>query len=161
LRDRKTDIPLLVNHFLAQYSHELKLPFPSLQKEALDFLCQQEWMGNVRQLENIMRRVLINTRGYSIQKSDVESIYHSQTTGASTHHEDFIPQWIREELKGALALEKSDVLDSLQQRITREACLQAFALANENLSQAARILGISRLTLREKLNQYRVKTSEE
>ena len=59
LRDRREDIPLLVEYFLRRHGEALQIPHPSLRPEALAHLEKQPWPGNVRQLENVLRKALL------------------------------------------------------------------------------------------------------
>jgi two-component system nitrogen regulation response regulator NtrX len=63
LRERREDIPELVNHFLTRFAAERRIPTPDLSKEAMAALQAHDWPGNVRQLRNIIERTLILTPG--------------------------------------------------------------------------------------------------
>ena len=63
LRERREDVPLLVNHFLQKYSREMGMPTPRFTGEALRTLGDFEWSGNVRQLENVVERAVALSRG--------------------------------------------------------------------------------------------------
>jgi len=63
LRERREDIPELVNHFLARFAAERRIPTPSLSDEAMAALQAHEWPGNVRQLRNIIERTIILAPG--------------------------------------------------------------------------------------------------
>jgi two-component system nitrogen regulation response regulator NtrX len=63
LRERREDIPELVNHFLARFASERRISTPELSKEAIAALQAHDWPGNVRQLRNIIERTLILTPG--------------------------------------------------------------------------------------------------
>src|SRR5512139_644031 len=63
LRERREDIPELVNHFLARFASERRISTPELSKEAMAALQAHDWPGNVRQLRNIIERTLILTPG--------------------------------------------------------------------------------------------------
>src|SRR5262249_53471806 len=58
LRERKDDIPLLAQHFLAQYARELGKPVQGLTEEAMQLLLSYSWPGNVRELENVVERAV-------------------------------------------------------------------------------------------------------
>jgi len=62
LMERREDIPLLVKHFLAKYSASINKHIPEISKEAMDMLCQYNYPGNVRELENIIHRAIIITQ---------------------------------------------------------------------------------------------------
>jgi len=66
LRERKDDIPLLVQHFLQKYGEENGKPGLELAPDALDLLMDYEWPGNVRELENVIERAAVLTQGSRI-----------------------------------------------------------------------------------------------
>jgi nitrogen regulation protein NR(I) len=71
LRERRDDIPRLVDYFLERYARELKIDKPPLATEAMDLLTRYFWPGNVRELEHCIHRAMIFTHGYPIQASDL------------------------------------------------------------------------------------------
>jgi len=73
LRERKEDIPLLVNHFLNKYSMATSRPAPQIGGEALNLLMRHDWPGNVRELENAVERALVVCRGPEIRATDFRS----------------------------------------------------------------------------------------
>ena len=70
LRQRKDDIPLLINHFLQKFSQSMNRPVPELAPEALALLLNYDWPGNVRELENAIERALVIRRGQKIEATD-------------------------------------------------------------------------------------------
>ena len=71
LRERAVDIPLFVDHFVALYSALHKLPPPAITPEALDILVAYRWPGNIRQLKNVVERMILKNRGRSIHPDDL------------------------------------------------------------------------------------------
>src|SRR5512146_1673785 len=67
LRDRREDIPLLVNHFLNKFCMATSRPVPTVTQDAMDLLMRHEWPGNVRELENAVERALVIGRGSEIR----------------------------------------------------------------------------------------------
>ncbi|HLK66103.1 MAG TPA: sigma-54 dependent transcriptional regulator [Bryobacteraceae bacterium] len=126
LRDRREDIPLLVNHFLNKFCMATSRSMPSLSPEALEVLMTHDWPGNVRELENAVERALVVGRGPEIRPAD------------------FSFQFQADEPKGGKTLD--DVERAHIERILRE--------TQHNLSRAARILDIDRTTLYNKLRRY-------
>ncbi len=59
LRERKEDIPLLVNHFLNKFSKENNKPIPQLEPEVMELLLSYDWPGNIRELANVMERAVV------------------------------------------------------------------------------------------------------
>ena len=72
LRDRREDIPELVNHFLARFAAERRIPTPSISEEAIAALQAHDWPGNVRQLRNIIERTVILAPGERVGCIDVD-----------------------------------------------------------------------------------------
>jgi transcriptional regulator with GAF, ATPase, and Fis domain len=97
LRERRSDIPSLVHHFLQKNSTQMKLPFiPRLTTEATDRLMTYSWAGNVRELENAVERALILSKGnplsfkeiivpdaesHQARKTEVDYLYTGYQTG--------------------------------------------------------------------------------
>jgi two-component system response regulator HydG len=126
LRDRREDIPLLVNHFLNKFCMATSRPMPQLAPEAMDRLMEHDWPGNVRELENAVERALVVGRGPEVRPSD------------------FSFQLQADEMKGGRTLD--DIERAHIERILRE--------TQHNLSRTARILDIDRTTLYNKLRRY-------
>jgi len=126
LRDRREDIPLLVNHFLNKFCMATSRPMPQLAPEAMDRLMQHDWPGNVRELENAVERALVVGRGPEVRPSD------------------FSFQLQADEMKGGRTLD--DIERVHIERVLRE--------TQHNLSRTARILDIDRTTLYNKLRRY-------
>lgn len=63
LKERREDIPILVMHFLNYYSNEMGIKVPSIDVKALELLTENDWQGNVRELKNIVQRLLLNNSG--------------------------------------------------------------------------------------------------
>src|SRR2546430_760434 len=66
LRNRKEDIPDLINYFLRRHAAEMGVADPAMHAETVEFLRAQSWAGNVRELENVIRKVLLLAQGYTI-----------------------------------------------------------------------------------------------
>jgi len=126
LRERRDDIPLLVDHFLNKFCMATSRAMPQLSAEALEVLMHHEWPGNVRELENAVERALVVGRGPEIRPAD------------------FSFQFRADEPKGGQTLD--EVERAHIERILRE--------TQHNLSRAARVLGIDRTTLYNKLRRY-------
>jgi DNA-binding NtrC family response regulator len=126
LRERREDIPLLVNYFLNKFCTATSRPVPALSTEALEVLMAHDWPGNVRELENAVERALVVGRGPEVRPAD------------------FSFQFQVDEPKGGKTLD--DVERVHIERILRE--------TQHNLSRAARILDIDRTTLYNKLRRY-------
>ncbi len=71
LRERPDDIPLLVEHCISKYAAEMNIPHKNVSPDAMDALMKYSWKGNVRELENVLERVLILCEGDTIQKKQL------------------------------------------------------------------------------------------
>jgi two-component system response regulator AtoC len=71
LRERKEDVPLLVDHFINKYSRELGKPIDEITQEALNSLLNYNWKGNVRELENVIERAIVLTESKQIQQENL------------------------------------------------------------------------------------------
>ncbi|HRR40202.1 MAG TPA: sigma-54 dependent transcriptional regulator [Syntrophales bacterium] len=133
LRERKADIPLLTEHFLKRYARENGKEVSGLSREATDLLLKYDYPGNVRELENIIERAVVISRGPVIS---VEDLPFQERT----------PENGRERSGGLM----KDSVEALEQRLIEDAMRQV----NNNQSRAADLLGISERMLRYKLKKY-------
>ena len=153
LRERTEDIPLLIHYFLRRHGEALQIPEPAIQPETVEFLKKQPWPGNVRQLENVLRKALLSARGYPIGISDLEKNLKSHSgplASASSAWQKFVTDTVEEASRG----EVEDALKILQGKMEAEALRHALELAEGNQAKAARWLGISLPTMREKLRHH-------
>jgi two-component system response regulator HydG len=127
LRNRKEDIPLLVDHFLSKYSQETTKQVDNIGNDALNMLMSYDWPGNVRELENAVERAVVLSRKRRLDRSDFSF------------------------LQGHSGTERTDrSLHELEQRHIR----QVLEECDWNVTQAAKILDINRVTLHRKINRY-------
>jgi DNA-binding NtrC family response regulator len=136
LRERQEDIPILVKHFLDEFSKENKKEVMSISEEALNVLCRYAWPGNIRELRNCVERMVVLSRTRVLDLHNVP-----------VHIREIIsPQ----ELSPALPV------NSLNIGKAEKALIQkALDECNGNVTKAAAKLGISRRTLHRKLNELK------
>ncbi|MEK6590998.1 MAG: sigma-54 dependent transcriptional regulator [Nitrospinota bacterium] len=134
LRDRKEDIPLLINHFIKRFNQKLNR-FVEISPEALKFIMEYDFPGNVRELENIIERAVALTTGDTINVQDI--IMSIEKDGFISLKEEDIPS-LRE------VISKTEITH----------LMKVLEKTRWNKIQAARILGISRKNLWEKLKNY-------
>ncbi|MBI4466295.1 MAG: sigma-54-dependent Fis family transcriptional regulator [Acidobacteria bacterium] len=133
LRERKSDIPLLVHTFLERFSDPAR-PVGGLSEEAMARLMNSDWPGNVRELENVIERALALGAGPVVHTVDLPSNLQSPASGAS-------PAPPREGILPLRELEKRAILQTVEE------------LGGDKLL-AARLLGIGKTTLYRKLKEY-------
>jgi Nif-specific regulatory protein len=141
LRERKEDIPLLAAHFLEKFAEKLNQPVARLTPWALDLLVQFDWPGNVRELENEIERALTLAGG----DREIQAGYLSEKI-AGTGEQDATTQ-----VKGM------DLHDATQ-RMERQMVTRALHDTVGNRSKAARILGLTRQGLINKIARYKIES---
>ncbi len=137
LRERREDIPLLVDYLLQKLNRELNRRIKKVQARALQSLVNCDWPGNIRQLENTLRRTLVLTQGEILTEEAVHnSLQESVETGT----------------------ESSSSRIKLLDEVEKEHILNALKFAGGNRGKVCELLGISRPTLQRKIRKYQIKT---
>ncbi|PWK92599.1 nitrogen regulation protein NR(I) [Fulvimonas soli] len=148
LRARRADIPLLARHFLAAAAHELKLPPKRFSRAALRALEQREFPGNVRELENLCRRLAVIAPGAEIQPADLGAAPGAPRprgwTGA-----------LREWAAQALAAGEADIHARAREALDQTLLEAALEAHGGHRQHAAAALGVGRNTLTRKLGASR------
>jgi nitrogen regulation protein NR(I) len=152
LRERREDIPVLVQHFLRKYAGDFGVGTPTISPDALPVLQADSWPGNVRELENVTRRLLLGARGLSISAEAVRQTFAARNAERTPTGRSFAA-FAGDLLMRAQKDELQDAHARMLAEAEREILTQAITLAEGNQAKAARWLGLSRLTLREKLKQ--------
>ncbi len=137
LRERREDIPLLVNHALGKYAAEMECPMPAMSEPAMLRLVAYDWPGNVRELMNVVQRMAVMTTGETIEIAQVPDEVRSSGEDDSFD-------------LGSLA---GIGLDKLE----KEAIRQTLAMTGGNREQTSSLLGIGERTLYRKLKEYGIK----
>lgn len=153
LSKRTEDIPELVRYFVGRYAIDFGVESPSIHSDAIEFLTKQPWLGNVRELENVVRKALLRARGYTIGVAEVRDALgeaRSKPAGEVTS----LTKYIGELLSAAVRGEIESAQVPLMETVERELYAQAIELAHGNQAKAARWIGVSRLTMREKLTHF-------
>ncbi len=153
LRDRKEDIPDLVHYFKLRNWAELGPVNPSISLDATAYLQQQLWPGNVRELENVTRKALLLARGYPITLQTIVDAL-AKTAPRLVAADQTLNSYLTDLLLRAMRGEIENVQVAITWDIERELYARAMKLAEENQAKAAKWLGVSRPTMREKLRAY-------
>jgi two-component system response regulator FlrC len=133
LRERKGDIPLLVEHFIRKHNHTGHQPLPRMGQETIQHFLQYDWPGNVRELENMVERWLVLYQGGFLSSGHL-----FLNEGATA----LPPASLGKPTMSVREMERALIMETLQ-------------ATNGNRTQAAKVLGISLRTLRNKLREYR------
>jgi len=149
LRDRPEDIPHLVWHFVNLYAHQTGRSITSLDPAMMEIFAEYDWPGNVRQLRNVVLTSLILGVGQTLTLADVSWLF-----------DELQP---RPQQADAAVAEQSDAGDGLAGmalvEVEKRAILETLRQTAGNRSRAAKVLGISDRTLREKIRRYRQEDS--
>jgi transcriptional regulator with GAF, ATPase, and Fis domain len=132
LRQRKEDIPLLVNHFVAKFNKKIGKKIDSVSKDTLNTLQEYHWPGNVRELESVIERAIITSQGTALQVLDRFESFRKSGEPAE------------QDVKALAELEQDHILQVLQKTGWRI----------EGKSGAAILLGLNPSTLRARMQKY-------
>jgi DNA-binding NtrC family response regulator len=154
LRERTGDVPLLVDYFLARYAEDFGQDKASIATDAVAYLERQPWPGNVRQLQNILRKALLKKRGYTIMEDDLRELLAESSASMINGGGQSFAEVVRKVLQQAMDGEIQGAYAEMQRLMEVELLGAAIDLSHGNKAKAARWLGLSRLTLREKLQHY-------
>ncbi|MEW5799512.1 MAG: sigma-54 dependent transcriptional regulator [Bacteroidota bacterium] len=133
LRERKEDIPLLIDHFFPIFKTKHNRPDRHLREDTLELLKQYEWPGNVRELRNVIERIVVTSSSDAIVPEDLPmSVKKSETNSVYVN----IP------------------LGTTYRDAERLLLIKTLAYAKNNKSRTAKLLGISRKTLHNKLHEF-------
>ncbi|MGH0030549.1 MAG: sigma-54 interaction domain-containing protein, partial [Myxococcota bacterium] len=148
LRDRRDDVRLLAEHFAARYSEELCGSRRLLAEDAFALLERQEWRGNVRELENAIKRALVLSSSDLLTPDDFAFLGAPSPAKGSAGTFD---TWVEEGVEAALADGEGHVYREVMERVERPLIESVLRRTDGNQIRAAAILGINRNTLRKKI----------
>jgi len=153
LSQRPEDISELVKYFMRRSGGEVGVDAPSIQPEAIAFLQNQAWPGNVRELENVVRQALLLARNYPISLEHAQEAY-ARTRKSVLVSDQTIAGYFTRLLAKAQRGEADGVHAKMIEEMERELFARAIQLAQGNQAKAARWLGVTRTTMREKLIHF-------
>ncbi len=131
LRERREDIPVLVEHFIQRYCREMKRPPMKVEERAMELLQAYGWPGNIRELQNTIERAVVLTSGSVITEADLPARIHRPALDA----------------EGPLALGEIPPLTKATDDFKRTLIRRALEASGGNQTQAARLLGLRQSNL--------------
>jgi len=159
LRERKIDIPLLSEHFLQEARQRYSKKNLKISSKAMSLMLDYRWPGNVRELENCIRRAVLLSTGdviaeqnLMIPDADDEHLLNSLTREQLI---DRLKEKLEEIIPEILRLSKQDIHANIIELVEEMLILKALQACSDNQVQAAKMLGISRNTLRHRLKKQR------
>ncbi len=155
LRERQEDIPRLAAYFLRKFSQELGVEFPGISSGAMDVLSSHAWSGNVRELQHCVQRALLLCRGCPIQPEDIRQALCISATTRDESEPLKLDQALRDLARDYLGAHTGEALAVDFVALAERAIItEALTITKGNRSQAARLLGIARPTLKDKIDRH-------
>ena len=142
LRDRQSDIPLLIEHFLKRFNHMKQTAITGFAPEALELLTTFHWPGNIRELENMIERLVVLKKQGLLTAADLPEKLHKKTASQPEMKEQFIR--FTED-----GIHLSNEVEQYENQLIGEAMRKANGLT----ARAAQLLHVNRTTLVEKLKR--------
>ncbi|MGD9852943.1 MAG: sigma-54-dependent transcriptional regulator [Nitrospirales bacterium] len=133
LRERREDIPVLIDYFLKEFARRHQIQLKTLSLSSLRFLIQYQWPGNIRQLRNVIERLVVTVKEHSVQP-------------------DHLPEEIRTSVKpgNTMAITLGTPLEDIEREVIRRTLVEV----THHREQAAKLLGISVRSLQYKIKEY-------
>lgn len=149
LRERRADIPLLLDHLLDRLNRELGVGVAAITPEARQLLIEYDWPGNVREMENTLRQAMLLCQGGTITADDLPPRIRGETSAQSPHEADEFSH-----------LTLADAVRRASEHLEKRLILARLAHYGGNRTLTAESLGISRKTLFNKMRQYGIAGAE-
>lgn len=165
LRNREEDVLSLANHFLAKYSKDSK----KFDESAINFLKNYNWPGNIRELENLIKKITVLVSESTVDSYNIENLISYSSNNIKDHDE--IPKLFNKKQSLKIFLEsffeefymsigenfdELNLYEKFLQEFERPIILQTLKYCNGNQLKASKILGLNRNTLRSKMSKYKV-----
>jgi Nif-specific regulatory protein len=159
LRDRKEDIPLLVEHFVRKISHDLGIEPKRLAPGILDLFATYDWPGNIRELEATLHRAIVMSTGDVLTRTDFYSLLSDPHKTIPDLPLEEIPAEILSPIIRRMQLDAA-TYENVLARIDRQLIEQALEQAGGKIRETARRLGVARNTLKAKIQRYGIVASD-
>ncbi len=143
LRDRREDVPVLLEHFLHRFSKDFNKAMKGFSREALDLMLRYHWPGNVRELRNVVERICIMHNVDQIRAEHLPREIWGEAPQTEVPLKFEIPP-------------EGIVLDDVVGQLEKDLVVKAFQITGGNVAKTARILNVPRGTLRYKLEKYQL-----
>lgn len=147
LRERGEDLPMLVNHYLRRFNRELAREVREVAPEAMEKLRSYTWPGNIRELQSIVKQALLHASGTVLIPAFLPELYAAESAAASSEGWADFRKFIRQRLESG----STDLDAETQLEVDRVLLPAVLEFTDANQCQAAKILGLSRQTLRQRL----------
>jgi two-component system nitrogen regulation response regulator GlnG len=156
LRDRKDDIPFIIDHYIMDCNEEFGKNVKGVSKPAIKKIMRYDWPGNVSELKNAVRSAVALCRGNSILVEDLPAnVIGAKISKRRGDIQDWIlADWIEGEVSVLKGNSQKDYYGNVISRVEKELIRQVLEMTSGKKVETAEILGITRNTLRTKMNNY-------
>jgi two-component system nitrogen regulation response regulator GlnG len=151
LRMRKNDIPLLVSHFLDKHAREMRNETLSVHPDTMERLLKHSWPGNIRELENTIKRAVVLSKGNVIMPEQIIED-HINPAIVDHHGSDRLGHYLNDEIMG----KEGEIFELVSKSLEKDLIRWALARTGMNQAKAAKLLGISRVMLHERMERFRL-----
>jgi DNA-binding NtrC family response regulator len=149
LRDRREDIGMFIDYFVDLFSKKMFKEILSIDKEVMDFLLNYEYKGNIREMKNIIERLVVLAEAGTISRTCLPSVERRQALEHAENQVDVTQPAL-------LTKDQIKPLKEVRQELEADYIEQALKACKYNVSEAARQLGLSRRQLYNKMDQYKI-----
>ncbi|QVL30380.1 sigma-54-dependent Fis family transcriptional regulator [Telmatocola sphagniphila] len=157
LRERREDIPLLVHYFIRRYESELEKKITGVEPQVIQLLTDYPWPGNIRQLQNVIKQALLRTVGPNLLPEflpdEIAEVRGPATPESGVTKSGSWTGMLRGFIKKRLEEGGTELHQEMLALLETELIAEVIRFTKGNLSQSAAILGITRPTLRAKLEK--------
>ncbi len=160
LRERRADIPILAEHFINQYSYMAQKPVQSISDEALEVLSKYHWPGNVRELENNIHTAVVMSKNELLQPEDfpvfAESNQQAQVDfeEIKDNYSTMFSEFLDPIMDKVINISSGQIYYHLQSALEKVIISKTLERMKSNQVKTAEILGISRNTLRDRMQKF-------
>jgi two-component system response regulator AtoC len=151
LRERRDDIPLLVEHFIGKYNTRLNRAIKGISPDALNVILNYRWPGNIRELENVIERSIVFCETNTIEAKNLPETLSERPAATAAG------------ATPAMAEDSSmkDIVKHATVEIEKNLIVKALAETKDNVTQAAKKLKISRKSLQNKMKEFGLRETED
>src|SRR3712207_3765238 len=154
-RARKNDIPFIADHYIMECNVELNTNIRGISRPALKKIMRYDWPGNINELKNAIKSAMTLCRGTSILLEDLPSSVLGEKVMTKTGLGELsLKEWIRQEIQYYKNENSQDYYGQIISKVEKELISQILEMTNGKKVETAEILGITRNTLRTKMNNY-------
>jgi two-component system nitrogen regulation response regulator GlnG len=151
LRERREDIPELAEYFIRRFCEEYGCAPSGISQDALNVLRSADWPGNIRQLQNAIRKALLCANNLRIEAGDItEALRQPSPAGADAAAAFSLEDWVRTHVREAADKGVENLREQLVELLDSTLASEALEHFKGNRSKAARLLGVTRRTVRQR-----------